>query len=85
MGGPIRKYCGEYISGFGMNISSTSITGAELWNLYQGLLQAWNLGIKKLQVDVDSSCVTKLIENQICGPNPHYQITCSIKELIQHN
>lgn len=54
MGGPIRKYCGEYISGFGMNISSTYITGAELWNLYQGLLQAWNLGIKKLQVDVDS-------------------------------
>ena len=81
VGGPIRKYCGECISGFGMNISSTSITGAELWNLYQGLLLAWNLGIQKLQVDVDN----KTIENQICRPNPHYQITCSIKELIQNN
>lgn len=56
-----------------MNIGSTSITGAELWGLCQALLLAWNLGIKQFLVDVDSSCVTNLIENQICKLSPHYQ------------
>ena len=36
-GGLISNYCGEWVCGFGMDIGHCTITGAELWGLFQGL------------------------------------------------
>ena len=41
-----------------MNIRESSVLMAELWGLVQGLRIAWEAGIKRLLVEVDSLCVT---------------------------
>ena len=43
-----------------MKIGESSVTMAELWGLYQGLNLAWNVGIRRLLVEVDSSCVAQM-------------------------
>lgn len=58
VGGLIRDYNSKRIRGFGLNIGCCSITIAELWGLYQGLLIAWEIGIRWILVEVDSLCVT---------------------------
>ncbi|KAH9735416.1 putative ribonuclease H protein [Citrus sinensis] len=57
-GGLIRDHNGHWVAGFGMNIGNCLVTMAELWGLYQGLILAWNKGIRWLRVEVDSRCVT---------------------------
>ncbi|KAH9649197.1 putative ribonuclease H protein [Citrus sinensis] len=58
VGGLIRDYNSKRIRGFGLNIGCCSITIAELWGLYQGLLIAWEIGIRWILVEVDRLCVT---------------------------
>ncbi|KAH9796396.1 putative ribonuclease H protein [Citrus sinensis] len=60
-GGLIQDHFGHWLSGFGMMIGSCSITFAELWGLYQGLQLAWNSGIRRLKVEMNSLCVTQLV------------------------
>ena len=65
-----------------MNIGVGSITGAELWGLYQGLCLAWNIGIRQLQVDVDSICVIQLVANDSVRPNAYASLIRSIKDML---
>ncbi|KAH9792364.1 putative ribonuclease H protein [Citrus sinensis] len=81
-GGLIRNCNGEWTIGFGMNIGVGTITGAELWGLYQGLCLAWDNGIQQLQVEVDSLCVTRLVADDEIRPNGHASLVRGIKELL---
>ena len=81
-GGLIRKCYGEGIICFGMNIGVGTITGAELRGLYQGLCLAWDNGIRQLQVEVDSLCVTRLVADNEIKPNVHASLIRGIKELL---
>ena len=56
--GLIRDATGRWHGGFCMNIGICSITIAELWGLYQGLILAWQMGIRLLVVEIDSLCVS---------------------------
>ena len=47
-----------------MNIGICSVTIAELWGLYQGLILAWQMGIILLVVEIDSLCVTQLLNKK---------------------
>ncbi|KAL9441420.1 hypothetical protein AB3S75_019997 [Citrus x aurantiifolia] len=81
-GGLIRNCYGEWIIGFEMNIGVGTITGAELWGLYRGLCLAWDNGIRQLQVEVDSLCVTRLVADDEIRPNAHASLIRGIKELL---
>ncbi|KAH9752901.1 putative ribonuclease H protein [Citrus sinensis] len=81
-GGLIRNCYGEWIIGFGMNVGVVTIIGAELWGLYQGLCLAWDNGIRQLQVEVDSLCVTRLVADDEIRPNAHASLVRGIKELL---
>ncbi|KAH9751256.1 putative ribonuclease H protein [Citrus sinensis] len=63
-GGLIRDATGRWHGGFCMNIGICSVTIAELWGLYQGLILAWQMGIRLLVVEIDSLCVTQLLNRK---------------------
>lgn len=47
-GGVIRNSCGNWLLDLCTIADLCSITGAELWGVYQGLTLAWNEGFKKV-------------------------------------
>ncbi|KAL9453332.1 hypothetical protein AB3S75_009020 [Citrus x aurantiifolia] len=84
-GGVIRDYAGNWISGFCMNIGECTVVMAELWGLYQGLLLAWETGIKWLMVEVDSLCVTQMISKHVVVPNVSYALVVAVRDLLNRN
>ncbi|KAL9444513.1 hypothetical protein AB3S75_017659 [Citrus x aurantiifolia] len=84
-GGVIRDYAGNWISGFCMNIGECPVVMAELWGLYQGLLLAWDAGIKYLLVEVDSLCVAQMIFKQVVMPNVSYALVAAVRDLFNRN
>ena len=58
---------------------------AELWDLYQDLILAWDAGIKRLLVEVDSLCVTQMISKQVVVPNVFYALVVVVPELLSRN
>ena len=46
-----------------MYIGYWSVIVAELWGVYQGLVMAWDHGIRWLLVEVDSQCVFQMLNN----------------------
>lgn len=63
VGSLIGDHNGRWVKGFGMNIGSCSVVMAELWGLFQGLIIAWQLGIRWHQVEVDSLCAYQMVAN----------------------
>lgn len=61
-GGLIRNHLGMWLTGFGLKIGFCSVTAAELWGFYQGLLLTWQHGIQFLHVEVDSCSPCKQID-----------------------
>lgn len=68
-----------------MNIGMFSITNAEPWGLYQGLLLAWNRGIQLLTVEVDRLCVTQVIHSQTLSTNALSSLVNGILKLLSRN
>ena len=68
-----------------MNIGMCSITTAELWGIYQGLLLAWDRGIRLLMVEVDSLCVTQLLQRRDDIHNACYPLVKGIQELLSRS
>ncbi|KAH9782186.1 ADP-ribosyl cyclase/cyclic ADP-ribose hydrolase [Citrus sinensis] len=84
-GGLLRDHNGAWVAGFGMNIGSCSVTVAELWGLYQGLIISWQNGIRWLQVDVDSICILQLVTTPMITTNELSPLIKSIKDLISRS
>ena len=58
---------------------------AELWGLFQGLTLAWDVGIKRLLVEVDSLGVTQMISKQVVVPNVFHALIIAIRDLLSRN
>lgn len=56
---------------FGLNLGICSVTAAELWSLYHGLMIAWMEGHRKVAVTVDSFAVVTLVSREPERTNPH--------------
>ncbi|KAH9647730.1 putative ribonuclease H protein [Citrus sinensis] len=82
-GGIIRDYSGKWIRGFGLNIGCCSITNLELWGLYQGLLIAWEIGIRWILLEVDSLCVTQFVASSSSPVNDCSQLVLPIQDLLK--
>ena len=68
-----------------MNIGECPVVMAELWGLYQGLILAWDVGIKRLLVEVDSLCISQMIAKQEVVPNVFYALVAAMRELLSRN
>lgn len=53
-GGVIRNDAGYWVKVFGVNMENNSAFVAELWGVLQGLELAWDLSMRRLEVESDS-------------------------------
>lgn len=53
-GGVIRDERGVWISGFSKNLGSCNVILAEIWGMYEGLKITKSLGLRRVDVNVDS-------------------------------
>ena len=69
-GGAIRDEYGEWNGGFAINIGICSAPLAELWGVYYGLCIAWDRGIRRLELEVDSESVAGFLQTEIHDSHP---------------
>ncbi|KAK7306532.1 hypothetical protein VNO77_44479 [Canavalia gladiata] len=75
-GGLIRDSTGCFLGGFNVNLGSiSSVTLAELWGVVHGLKLAWDIGWKKVKVDIDSTNALALVRNSTVGND---DVTCAL-------
>ncbi|CAI9115790.1 OLC1v1016785C1 [Oldenlandia corymbosa var. corymbosa] len=84
-GGLIRNEEGGWVKGFTMNVGTTTVTGAELWGVWQGLILAWEIGARKIIVEVDSSTAIRLGSNQSNETGVHDRLIKGIWELMDRD
>ncbi|WCJ37652.1 Polynucleotidyl transferase ribonuclease H-like superfamily protein [Euphorbia peplus] len=85
VGGLIRDSQGTWIQGFARNIGICSVLRAELWGIYDGLTLAWNLGYRKVQVEVDSKLCVDLLTRTDTPSNDSTPLINAIQNLIHQN
>ncbi|CAN1761177.1 Putative ribonuclease H protein At1g65750, partial [Linum perenne] len=62
-GGIIRDDQGRFVSAFASKLGICSIVRAEIWVVVEGMVLAWNCGIRKLSVQSDSA-IAELMSRQ---------------------
>ena len=79
VGGLSRDAHWGWIKGFGINIGVCSITKVDLWGMYQGLILAWNKGIRLLIVEVDSYVLHSRSNVKLCPLMHHLLLSMASK------
>ncbi|AAF19536.1 F23N19.5 [Arabidopsis thaliana] len=69
-GGALRNEYGEWCFGFALNIGRCLAPLAELWGVYYGLFMAWDRGITRLELEVDSEMVVGFLRTGIGSSHP---------------
>ncbi|KAL9281726.1 putative ribonuclease H [Arabidopsis thaliana] len=69
-GGVVRDGAGNWVAGFALNIGICSAPLAELWGVYYGLHIAWERGITRLELEVDSKIVVGFLQTGIPDSHP---------------
>ena len=69
-GGVVRDEHGSWLVGFALNIGICSAPMAELWGVYYGLVVAWEKGVRRLRLEVDSALVVGLLQSGVGDSNP---------------
>ena len=77
-GGALRTHKGDWIKGFAANFGICSSVKAEMLAVLQGLWLAWNLGILRLELHMDS----KVMVDTLTGATKNYFIVKNCKELL---
>lgn len=80
-GGIIRGSRGEIIGLFAANCGLAPCIKAELLAVLKGLALAWNKGLKRVILEVDSQVVTKSLLEENHNSSPYYHIIRRCKEL----
>ncbi|KAE8705458.1 hypothetical protein F3Y22_tig00110429pilonHSYRG01311 [Hibiscus syriacus] len=83
-GGVIRDARGEWIIRFSRSVRTWSVLNAELWAIYDVLLHAWDLGVKKIIVETDSALAVDLI-NKSGRSNDSVMILLLIRTVINRS
>lgn len=60
-GGVIRDENGSWMRGFSARVGRCSVLEAELWGVLHGLQAAWDLGCRKVVLEIDSAKAVKCI------------------------
>ena len=79
----LRDHLGQWISGFSLHVGLASNNMAELAAIKQGLAMAWNIGVKFLQLELDSKVVlTWLTNNNMSYPTNIMPLICNCRNLL---
>ncbi|CAN0839785.1 Putative ribonuclease H protein At1g65750 [Linum grandiflorum] len=80
-GGVIRTNTGRFVKAFTSNLGSCSITRAEMQAIGNGLQLAWNLGIRRIQVQSDSMTAISILAKDSELRHQHATLVIQFKEL----
>ncbi|KAL4298591.1 hypothetical protein AHAS_Ahas17G0016200 [Arachis hypogaea] len=84
-GGVIRNEQGRWVAGFMANLVCCSAFWAEMWGIYHGLKIAWDLGLRRIIMESDSTAVVTIL-NKKEGLHSHLEpLVRSIANLMQKN
>ncbi|CAN1761176.1 Putative ribonuclease H protein At1g65750, partial [Linum perenne] len=81
-GGIIRDDQGRFVSAFASKLGICSIVRAEIWVVVEGMVLAWNCGIRKLSVQSDSAIAVKLLSGLHQAPHQHSNLIRNFQELM---
>ncbi|KAL4353002.1 hypothetical protein GQ457_06G021180 [Hibiscus cannabinus] len=81
VGGVIRDENGCWILGFARFVGRCDVLIAELWAIYDGLVQAWNTGFSSVKLESDCLEATCIITSQSDALTSS-ALVASIKELL---
>ncbi|GAU38380.1 hypothetical protein TSUD_147480 [Trifolium subterraneum] len=81
-GGVLRNNHGEWIRGFSKFLGTCSAYVAELWGVLEGLKYNWSLGFRKVELNVDSVAVAKVIKEGGTASNMGYSLVKEIHRLV---
>ncbi|KAL2341042.1 hypothetical protein Fmac_008982 [Flemingia macrophylla] len=82
-GGLVRDSSGCFLGGFSVNLGPTSVTLAELSGVVHGLKLAWDLGCKKVKVDIDSGNALGMIRNCPGANDAAFALVSEINALVR--
>lgn len=63
MWGVVRDENGQWLKGFGLRIGWCTVVEAELWGIKEGMRLAWDMGHRKVIIEVDNEKAIRLIKN----------------------
>ncbi|CAN1157085.1 Putative ribonuclease H protein At1g65750 [Linum perenne] len=84
-GGLARNSSGQCLGAFAMYIGYCSITRAELRGAIQGLRLAWEIGVRRVVLQVDSMTVVQLLDSPGDPMHQHAMEVRDIRELISRD
>ncbi|KAJ7982509.1 Ribonuclease H [Quillaja saponaria] len=79
----IRCDCGQWLGGYVVNLGYGTNMFAEISGIYYGLKLAWELGFRKVEAELDSMVVLKLIQEDDVEFHPYANLILSCKELMK--
>ena len=83
-GGVLRDHQGQWIAGFSMHVGIATNNIAELEAVRQGLEMAWNMGVKRLHLELDSKVVLDwLTSSNLNYPTNILPLICDCRNLLE--
>ncbi|CAN0918747.1 Putative ribonuclease H protein At1g65750 [Linum grandiflorum] len=64
-GGVLRDFAGRILQTYTLNLGKCSITRAELRGAVEDMCIAWDMGIRKLEIQLDSAAAIQILTAQI--------------------
>ncbi|CAN1746300.1 Putative ribonuclease H protein At1g65750 [Linum perenne] len=81
-GGIIRDDQGRFVSAFASKLGVCSIVRAEIWAVVEGMVLAWNCGIRKLRVQSDSAIAVRLLSGSHQASHKYSNLIRNFQELL---
>ncbi|CAL1392568.1 unnamed protein product [Linum trigynum] len=81
-GGLIRDHIGRCLAAFTMNLGICSVTRAELRGVAEGLQLAWDLGFRRVKVQLDSRCALQILQSPHREDHRHSAVVGRFQALI---
>lgn len=82
LGGAFRNHSGEWCGGFAINIGITTAPTTELWGVVFGLEIAWDKGLRRVHVEIDSKVVLRFIEKGVQPTHPLASLVLRCQDLL---
>ncbi|CAN1293344.1 Putative ribonuclease H protein At1g65750 [Linum perenne] len=84
-GGCLRDANGKVADAFASNLGYCSITRAEISGIVIGLERAWEAGVRKVEVQTNSTCAIKLLSKGVLASHQHSSLIRRFKLITQRD
>ncbi|CAN0878912.1 Putative ribonuclease H protein At1g65750 [Linum grandiflorum] len=83
--GVIRNQAGRILQTYGLNLGQCSITRAELRGAVEGMRIAWDMRIRKLEIQLDSAAAVHILTARDLADHQHMALVHKFRNLQARN